>query len=228
MATVDLAGEIRTARGKMAAKRLRRLRRIPGIVYGGAAGPMAVSVDPQALLAAVGGSENTLISFAVAGEGARTALVILKELQVDPVKGGPLHADFLEVSMEKKIRVDVRIALSGEPVGVKSKGGILEQPLRQVSVECLPINIPERIQVDVSGLDVGDAVHVRDLQMAEGVRVLEDGGRVVASVVSLAVEEAPAEEVEAPTEPEVVGKKEKEEAGEGEAKAEGKSEGKSK
>ena len=224
MATVELAGEIRTATGKAVAKRLRRSRRIPGIVYGGPAGPVPVVVDPHALLAVVEGSENVLINLALTGEGARTSLVILKELQVDPVKGGPVHADFLEVSMEKKIRVEVRIALSGEPVGVKSKAGILEHSLRQVTVECLPLNIPERIQADVSGLDVGNAIHVRDLRVAEGVRVLDEGGRVVASVVALAAEEAPAVEAEAPAaEPEVVGKKEKEEAAEAEGKAEGKS-----
>ncbi|MBI4537032.1 MAG: 50S ribosomal protein L25 [candidate division NC10 bacterium] len=228
MATVELAGEVRTATGKMAAKRLRRRRRIPGIVYGSAAGPVPVTVDPQALLAAVGDSENVLISLVLKGDGARTSLVILKELQLDPVKGGPLHADFLEVSMEKKIRVDVRIVLSGEPVGVKAKGGILEYSLRQVTVECLPQAIPERIAVDVSGLDVGNAVHVRDLTVAADVRVLDDGDRVVASVVSPAVEEAPVAEAEAPAEPEVVGKKEKEEAAEAEGKTEGKVEAKSK
>jgi large subunit ribosomal protein L25 len=108
--------------------------------------------------------------------------------------------------------VEIRIELTGEAIGVKSKGGILEHTLRQVTVECLPLNIPERIQVDVSGLDVGNAIHVRDLPVAEGVRVLDEGGRVVASVVALAAEEAPAVEAEAPVEPEVVGKKEKEEA----------------
>jgi large subunit ribosomal protein L25 len=226
MATVELTGEIRTATGKAAAKRLRRSRRIPGIVYGGTAGPVPVVVDPHALLDAVEASENVLITLALTGEGARTSLVILKELQVDPVKGGPLHADFLEVSLEKKIRVEIRIELTGEPVGVKSKGGILEHTLRQVTVECLPLNIPERIQADVSGLDVGNALHVRDLPVAEGVRVLDEGARVVASVVALAAEEVPVAEAEAPVEPEVVGKKEKEEGAEAEGKAEGKAAGK--
>lgn len=229
MATVDMTGEIRTATGKAVAKRLRRSRRIPGVVYGGATGPVPVTVDPRELLAAVGGgSENVLISLALTGEGGRTSLVILKELQVDPVKGGPLHADFLEVSMERKIRVEVRIVLVGEPAGVKSKGGILEQPLRQVTVECLPQNIPDRIQLDVSGLDVWDSIHVRDLTVGEDARILDEGSRVVASVVALAVEEAPAVEAEAAVEPEVVGKKEKEEGAEAAGKSEGKPEGKSK
>jgi large subunit ribosomal protein L25 len=226
MATVELAGQVRTETGKAAAKRLRRGRRIPGVVYGSAAGPVSVTVDPLALMAAVGTSENVLITLALTGDGARTSMVILKELQVDPVKGAPLHADFLEVSMEKKIRVEIRIVLAGEPAGVKSKGGILEQPLRQVTVECLPLNIPERLSLDVAGLDVGDSLHVRDLTVGDGVRILDEPGRVVASVVAPAAEEVPAAEGEAaPVEPEVVGKKEKDEAAEpeGKSKAEGKS-----
>jgi len=228
MVTVELAGEVRTETGKKIAKRLRRSHRIPGVVYGGSSGPVSLSLDPLALLAAVESSENVLINLSLTGEGGRKALVILKELQLDPVKGSPLHADFLEVSMEKKIRVEVPVVLSGEPEGVKSKGGILEHVLRQVGVECLPLNIPERIRADVSAMDVGDSLHVRDLVVAEGVRILDDAARVVASVVAPAAEEVPAAEAEAPVEPEVVGKKEKEEAAAAEAKPEGKSEGKSK
>jgi large subunit ribosomal protein L25 len=228
MVTVELAGEVRTETGKKFAKRLRRSRRIPGVVYGSASGPVSMTLDPLALLAAVESSENVLINLSLTGEGGRTSLVILKELQLDPVKGAPLHADFLEVSMEKKIRVEVPVVLSGEPEGVKSKGGILEHVLRQVAVECLPLDIPERIQADVSGLDVGNALHVRDLVVAEGVRILDEGARVVASVVAPAAEEVPAVEAEAPAEPEVVGKKEKDEAAAAEGKPEAKGEGKNK
>jgi large subunit ribosomal protein L25 len=124
--------------------------------------------------------------------------------------------------MEQKIRVDVPLVLQGEPVGVKDKGGILEHTLRQLSVECLPINIPEKIVVDVSGLDIGNALHVSDVQVAEGIRILDDGARVVASVSAPAAEEVVAPTEEAPAEPEVVGKKEKEEpeaAGDAKAKA---------
>jgi large subunit ribosomal protein L25 len=170
-------------------------------------------VNPQELLSALGASENVLINLSLDGaEGTHTCTVILKELQLDPVKGRPLHADFQEISMERKIRVEVPLVLSGESLRVKGKGGILEQPLRQLFVECLPLNIPERISVDVSALDVGDAIHVRDLTVGEGVRILEDPARVVASVVALAAEEVAAPVEEKPAEPEVVGKKEKVEA----------------
>jgi len=220
MATVDLKGEVRTAVGKAGAKRLRRARQIPGIVYGGPQGSIPVVVNPQELLSALGAGENVLINLCLGrSDGTETHMVILKELQMDPVKGRPLHADFLEVSMERKIRVEVPLLLIGESVGVKSKGGILEQPLRQLFVECLPLNIPDRIAVDVSGLDIGDALHVRDITVGEGVRILEDAGRVVASVVAPAAEEVAVPAEEKPAEPELVGKKEKAEA---EAEAEAK------
>jgi large subunit ribosomal protein L25 len=223
MATVDLQGELRTEAGKQVAKRLRRAQRIPAVVYGGRQGPVTVAVNPQELLAALETGENTLINLSLTGGAApQTSLVILKELQRDPVKGRPLHADFQAITMEQKIRVDVPLVLQGEPVGVKDKGGILEHTLRQLSVECLPINIPEKIVVDVSGLDIGNALHVSDVQVAEGIRILDDGARVVASVSAPAAEEVVAPTEEAPAEPEVVGKKEKEEpeaAGDAKAKA---------
>jgi len=220
MATVDLKGAVRTAVGKGEAKRLRRSRQIPGIVYGGLQGPIPVVVNPQELLSALGAGENVLINFSLGrADGTETHMVILKELQMDPVRGRPLHADFLEVSMERKIRVEVPLVLTGESVGVKGKGGILEQPLRQLFVECLPLNIPDRISVDVSQLDIGDAIHVRDLTVGEGLRILEDAGRVVASVVAPAAEEVAAPVEEKPAEPELVGKKEKAET---EIEAEGK------
>jgi large subunit ribosomal protein L25 len=221
MATVDLHGEIRTEVGKQVAKRLRRAQRIPAVVYGGEGGPVSAAVNPQELLAALESGENTLINLSLAGGPApQTSLVILKELQRDPVKGRPLHADFQAISMERKIRVEVPLVLSGDPIGVKDKGGILEHTLRQLSVECLPINIPEKFVVDVSGLDIGNALHVRDVQVAEGIRILDDGARVLASVSAPAAEEVAAPVEEAPAEPEVVGKKEKEEPEAGaEAKA---------
>ncbi len=213
MASVDLKGQVRTVVGKSGAKRLRRARRIPGVVYGGARGSVPVVVNPQELLSALETGENVLINLSLDGaDGTQTCTVILKELQMDPVKGRPLHADFQEISMERKIRVEIPLLLTGESVGVKGKGGILEQPLRQLFVECLPLNIPDRITVDVSALDIGDAIRVRDLTVAEGVRILEDAGRVVASVVAPAAEEVVAPVEEKPAEPEVVGKKEKEKA----------------
>jgi large subunit ribosomal protein L25 len=228
MATVDLKCEIRTKVGKEAARRIRQAQRIPGVVYGGPGGPIPVQVKPQDLLTALVAGENVLINLSLVGGGdGQRRTVILKELQLDPVKGRPLHADFLEITMERKIRVQVPLVLTGDPVGVKGKGGILEQPLRQLSVECLPLNIPDRISVDVANLDIGNAIHVRDLIVGEGVRILEDPARVVASVTMPAAEEVVAPVEEKPAEPELVGKKEKvEEEPEPEAKGKAKAEAK--
>ncbi len=212
MATVDLKGELRSVIGKEAAKRLRRQQRVPAVVYGGARGPVPVTINPAELLKALEAGENVLINLALGGDGGQTSLVILKELQRDPAKGRVLHADFQEVSVDRKIRVEVPLVMTGTPIGVKEKGGILEYTLRQLLVECLPLSIPERISIDVSGLDIGDSLHVSDITVAEGVRILDEAGRVVVSVTAPAAEEvaAPTEE-EKPAEPEVVGKKEKEE-----------------
>ena len=214
MATVDLQAEFRTVVGKEGAKKLRQVKRIPAVVYGGPRGPIPVVVNPLELLTVLEAGENVLINLSLTGgETPQTSVVILKELQRHPVKGSPLHADFQEISMERKIRVEVPLLLSGEPTGVKDKGGILEHVLRQLSVECLPLSIPDRIVLDVTALDIGDTLHVRDVTVAEGVRILDDAARVVASVLAPKAEEvaAPTEE-EKPAEPEVVGKKEKEEA----------------
>ncbi len=211
MAGVSLKGQIRIERGKEATKKLRGRRLIPGVVYGGTAAPVHVTIDPLELARALGthAGENALITLALAGDGGRTTTVILKELQRDPVRGEPLHVDFLEISMKRKIKVQIPLRFVGEPIGVKDKGGFLEQHVREVTVECLPGAIPDQIQVEVSSLDVGDSIHARDLAPPEDVKVLEDGARPVVSVlaVAVAVEEAAPAEAK-PAEPEVVGKKE--------------------
>ncbi len=223
MADVVLKGQIRAGLGKQAAKKLRRQRLIPAVVYGGATGPVPVEINPLELAKALGtgAGENVLITLSLAGDGERSTTVILKELQRDPVKGEPLHADFLEISMKRKIKVQIPLQFVGEAVGVKNKAGFLEQHLREVTVECLPGAIPSQIQVEISHLDLGDAIHVRDLTLAGDIRLLEDAGRPVVSVLAprAVVEEAAAAVEEKPAEPEVVGKKEAKEVKE--SKAEG-------
>jgi large subunit ribosomal protein L25 len=198
--------------GTGSAKKLRRQRLIPAVVYGGASGPMAVTINPLDMqkLLGTGAGENALITLSLEGDGEQSRTVILKELQRDPVRGGPLHADFFEISMTRKIKVQIPVRIVGEAIGVKLKGGLLEQHLREVSVECLPGAIPSHIQVDVSQLDMGHAIHVRELTVGEDIKVLEDPARPVVAVLAqrVAVEEAAAAAEEKPTEPEVVGKKE--------------------
>ena len=215
-----LKGQVRTQIGKEAAKKLRRQRLIPAVVYGGASGPTAVTVNPLDMmkLLGTGAGENVLITLALDGDGEQSRTVILKALQRDPVRGGPLHADFLEVSMTRKIKVQIPLKLVGEAIGVKLKGGLLEQHLREVTVECLPTAIPGHIQVDISHLDLGHAIHVRELTVEGDVKVVEDPARSVVTVLvqRVAAEGTAVAEEEKPAEPEVVGgKKEAKEAKEG-------------
>ena len=226
MAFVELEGTVRSASGKGVAKRLRASKQVPAIIYGGPGGPISVAVKQKDLAAvlAVQGRGNVIVHLTLAaggggpagpgGDGGTKRTVLLREVQTDPVRGGLLHADFLEISLERKIRVEVPVQLEGQPVG-KAKGGLVEWHLRQVAVECLPLSIPEAIRVDISALDIGDALHVRDLPVPEGARVLGDGGRAVVAVTAPAAEEeaAPAVAEAAPAEPEVLTKREgKEEA----------------
>lgn len=226
MAFVELEGTVRTGAGKGVAGRLRRAQQIPAIVYGGQASPLPVAVktkDMAALLVAQGRG-NVIIHLTLAagdggpasagGDGAAKRTVLLKDVQTDPVRGGLVHADFLEIAMDRKIRLEVPVILEGTPVG-KTKGGLVEWALRRVTVECLPLAIPEAIRVDIAGLDVGDAVHLRDLPVPEAVRVVGDLGRTVVSVTVPAAEEeaAPAAAEAVAAEPEVLTKREgKEEA----------------
>jgi large subunit ribosomal protein L25 len=214
-----LKGQVRTQVGTEAAKKLRRQRLMPAVVYGGASGPTAVTINPLEMMKLLesGAGENVLISLALDGESEQSRTVILKALQRDPVRGWPLHADFFEVSMQRKVKVQIPLRLVGEAIGVKLKGGLLEQHLREVSVECLPGAIPGHIQVDISHLDLGHSIHVRELTVGGDVRVLEDPVRPVVTVLvqRVAAEGAAAAAEEKSTEPEVVGKKEAKEAKEG-------------
>jgi large subunit ribosomal protein L25 len=191
-----LVAELRDATGKGVARKLRAAGRIPAVVYGKGVESQAISVDPSALqrlLQSTGAGMNTLIELSVDG-AMRTVLV--KELQRDPVRGRPLHTDFYLVELDKTVEVAVPIHLVGRPEGVEL-GGILDHPLRELELECLPRAIPESVDVDVTALDVGDSIHVRDLELPEGVSVRTDGNLAVASVIAPAVVEEPvAEEAE--------------------------------
>jgi len=222
MEFVDLTAERRTERRKAAAERLRRAGRIPAVLYG-EGDPLLLSVSPKELQAALGAGENVIINLQVKMDGGvETRKVLVKELQTDPVWGRPLHADFLGISMTREIVVKVPVELTGTPVGVAAKGGILEHALWELEVKCLPAAIPDRITLDVSGLDLGDALHVKDLKVPEGAAVETDPDQVVAMVSAPRVEAEEPVAPEAPAEPEVVGRKAEAEAPEGAEGKEGK------
>jgi large subunit ribosomal protein L25 len=208
-------------KGKNEARRLRAAGRLPAIVYGRTpaakqVNALAVTVEPKELsriLHSESGA-NTLITLKIDGEP--DAQVLVKEYQLDPISHHLLHADFYRVAMDKAITVTVPIVLRGEARGVKQQDGILDFVTRQIAIECLPGNIPESIEVDVSELMINQGIRVRDLTTDGKWTAVSEGDTMLAHVVPpKAAEEAPAAEAApaAPAEPEVIkkGKTEKEE-----------------
>jgi large subunit ribosomal protein L25 len=145
---------------------------------------------------------------------------LIKEIQYDPVKGDIVHVDFNEVSLTKEIKVNVPVATKGEPMGVKQEGGSLEHILWEIEVECLPTQIPNQIEVDVSQLKIGDSIHIKDISFPSNIKVLNDPGAIVLSVAAPIKEEIPVAPVEGEVtqEPEVI-KEKKEVPAEEEAEA---------
>ena len=227
-----LTAEVRIGRKKGTARRLRRDGRIPAVCYGPEQGkPLALSVDPKALTDALRGpmGRNTVLQLEVAGDGAPSAplLVMLQDAQFHPVERDLLHADFLTVSRDREVRVEIPLALEGRAVGVQA-GGVLSQVFRAVPVRCRLDNIPSRLTLDVSDLELGSMLKVADLELPEGVAVEFDLTQTLVSVAapSKAAEAAEAaEEGEAaPAEGEEGAKAEGKEAAKGEG-SEGKKEG---
>lgn len=189
----------RTTKGKNEARRLRVAGKIPAVLYGAqkagdAPSPEPVTVDPKPFMRILHSSSglNTLITLKV--EGGGDAVVLVKQVQLDPVTGHPLHADFYRVNMDRKITVTVPVVLRGEARGVKLDGGILDFVHREIEVEVLPADIPNAIEVDVSDLGIGDAVHLRDVAASAGWTPVSDPDMMLVHVVTIKV----VEEVVAP------------------------------
>jgi len=204
MEKVSLEAEIREKTGTGSSGRLRRIGYLPAILYGGKEAPQSLIVNNKDLKKALSteARENVIISLKV---GDKTRTVIIKDLQTDPVKGDLLHVDLYQISLKEKLKASVPIEVRGEAPGVK-EGGILQHRLREIEVECLPTEIPEFIPVDVSGLSIGDSLHVKDLRVTGDLKILVDGEESVISVVPPTVEEvAPPTPEEVAAEPEVIG-----------------------
>ena len=217
--TTTIGASKRDGLGKGGARTTRRAGRVPGILYGHGEESIPLSVDARELQRLVHSVsiENTIVDLAL--EGTRQPYkVLIREIQRHPTREEYLHIDFFHVAMDEKISVEVPVVLTGEPIGVRNKGGILDHQLRELEVYCLPGEIPEKIEVDVTNLDIGDSIHVRDLAVPEGVEVEADLDRSVAAVLAPAVVAAEEEAVaaEEPAEPELIGKRKAEEGGEGE------------
>src|SRR5262245_1309324 len=215
MAVIPLGGTRRDKLGKGGARKARAAGQIPGVLYGHGKEPVPVSVGARDFDLALRGHKggNPIVNLAVAG-GEYTALI--RDVQYDPLTHDILHLDFQHISLTETIEVKVSVHLTGLPVGVKDGGGILETILREIEVRCLPTAIPPSIEVDVSHLNIGDSVHVREISVPD-VTVLNDDGETIATVVPPTVMEEKAPEAAAvegaPAEPEVIAKGKKEEEG---------------
>ncbi|MBW2066182.1 MAG: 50S ribosomal protein L25 [Deltaproteobacteria bacterium] len=196
MKQVTLIARVREEKGKSAARKLRRNKEVPAVFYGPSKEPVMLAVKQSDLRGVLrqSTSENILLELRIQGDGDRgSALAMLKELQTDPIKDVFLHADFYEISMDKELTIDVPIVLVNTPIGV-TNGGILQHVKRELSVSGLPDKLIDTLEIDVSGLDIGDSLHVRDIQLPEGLRALEDENLTVAVVAAPSV--TPGEEVE--------------------------------
>ena len=214
----------REGTGKSLARRLRRSGRVPAILYGGAA-PTPITVDPRDVLRLIHGHAGTTqllnLTFERAGDGAAgdggNRMAIIRDMQFDPVSEHLLHVDLQEVSMDRAITVTVAVHAIGEASGVKNQQGILSLVLHELQISCLPGQIPEQIDADVSALEIGDVLTVAQLTPPAGVRIMNDPGQAVATVSPPMAEETPevaaVAATAAPAEPEVLTeRKPKEEA----------------
>lgn len=230
MKSLKVIAEPREAKGSGPMGRMRRDGFVPGVVYGEGKPAKLVQLklhDFEQLLRGHSG-EHMLMDLDIKGD--QVLKVLLKEVQHHPVSGKIIHADFHEISLTRKLRIEVPVRLVGEPVGVSQQGGVLEHILREVEIECLPTDIPEQLDVDVSALNIGESLTVADIKLEAGkMALLSDPELAIAAVAAPRVEEEVAPEAAvvegAAAEPEVIREK-KEEAEEGAEGSEGKKEGK--
>jgi large subunit ribosomal protein L25 len=201
MPEVVVSAHRRAEAGKNVNRRLRAGGQIPGVLYGAKKEAVPVTVSPKdigAILRSATG-ENTLFDLDL--EGSRRK-VLIKEFQLEPIKGQLLHADFYEVALDRVLQVSVHVELQGVPVGVKVQGGILDFVTRELEIECLPTDIPEKIEVDVSHLELGKHLRVSELTLSGKLTILTEPDVVIAHVVVPRAEEAPAVAAEAAAAPE--------------------------
>lgn len=191
METIEIQVEPREAGAKGKAKQLRREGKLPGIFYGPKAESVPLELDRRDFLSRVAGLEGShLIRIKSSSPLLAERVALVKEMQFHPVTGEVVHADFYEVDLSAKIRVKVPLHFVGKAEGVV-RGGILQPVVREIEVECLPMDIPEYFDVEVSSLDIGDSLHVKDLSIPEGVTAIYESNLTLVTVVPPTVEEAP-------------------------------------
>jgi large subunit ribosomal protein L25 len=218
MKSLPLSAHPRVAAGKGGARQLRAAGSVPATLYGERTAPISLAVNAREFASVLkrSSSEHILIDLQVMGSDSGSELALVKDVQHDPISGDVLHVDFLHIHPTKRISVTVPVRIRGIADGVKNFGGILQHTMRELEVEALPADIPEVIDVDVSALGIGDAVHVREISL-DGVTIVSGPERTIASVVPPTVvkEVTPVAEGAAPVEsaagaPEVIGEKKEE------------------
>ncbi|MFC1807357.1 50S ribosomal protein L25 [Candidatus Omnitrophota bacterium] len=226
MEKIALKADTREKTGKEINKKLRAQGIVPAVVYkkGKSALPLQVNARELFHVLHTSAGENVVVTLKIHSSGSdskseKSKTVIVKETQHDPIKGDVLHIDFHEISLTEKIIVSVPVEAKGEPEGVKVDGGVLDHPVKDIQIECLPTQIPEQIEVHVEALKIGDSIRVKDLPVPAEVKILSDPEITVLSVAPPHVEKEEPEEVEEETsEPEVI--REKKDEGEAAPEAE--------
>jgi large subunit ribosomal protein L25 len=189
--TLEIQVETREVGSKRQARRLRREGKIPGVLYGPKTPPVPVELNKKEFSSRVAGLEGShLVRLKSESTALAAKVALVKEMQYHPITGDVMHTDLYEVDLTAKIQVHVPLHFVGKGVGVV-RGGILQPIVREIEVECLPMDIPEFFNVEVSALDIGDAVHIEDLQMPEGVTAIYETNFALVTVVPPSVEEAP-------------------------------------
>lgn len=191
METVEIEVNAREPGSKHEARRLRREGKIPAVLYGPKVQPLALELNRKDFSNRVAGLEGShLVRMKSASSTLADKVALVKEMQYHPITGDVIHADFYEVDLTARIEVSVPLHFVGKGAGVV-RGGILQPIVREIQVECLPLDIPQFFDVDVSGLDIGDSVHIEDLSMPEGVTAVYDSNFALVTVATPTVEEEP-------------------------------------
>ena len=207
---VKLKAEKRTVVGRNAIKKIKAQGLVPGVIYGSQAEPMALQVEARALtnVLAHALSEHVLVELEIAdGSQSTNRLALIQEVQHHPLRPELLHVDFHAVSATEKITSEVPIEAVGDALGVRTFGGLLEHSLRTLEVECFPQDLPEIVRIDVTNLNIGESLHVRDIPLPSGVESLTPADLTVVSVVASRVGEEVTEAAETPAAPEVITEK---------------------
>ena len=192
METLEIRVDARDKQRKRDAKRLLRSGKIPAVLYGPKTEAVALALDQREFTSRVAGLEGShLVRLKSAAPSLAEKVALVKEMQYHPISGGVIHADLYEVDLTAKITVRVPLHFIGKAAGVV-RGGILQPIVREIEVECLPLDIPEFFDVDVSALDIGDSVHIEELTMPAGVTAVSEADQALVAVVPPTVEEAPA------------------------------------